>query len=866
VTAAAPRLLPRLPRQVVSLERVRDSLDRWAALTAVRGIQGYGKTTAVAAWLREQPASVRSVWVSLGAKGGAETFGKRLTQELHGSGQTHPARGGPQGPLGLLNRVARDLADGERLVLVIDDAHRLSEVSILTSLVDMVAHHRRLHLIFCSRGQHPIENYARGVVETAIVPARELLLTVTEIGELANITGVPLSLAEAQRLHDAFGGWIAAIGLVLDEVRDGSGELAMSSAEEYLRDTALSVIVDQQLPHQVIRFCLAERLTHRLIRDFADEHDPDALLGLMESSGLAERHYDGDEVVLEFPTFIRTVLREVLTAREPVAARTMHRRLSKWFMDHDGPAHPVHAMHHAIAGEDWHQLDRLWTHHSAALGWEYPQALENLLDRVPEPILAERPGMQVGRAFAQVAATALDSDDGPTATVNTYLQVSRRVAAQGLDTMPLHDLLYVGTGYMISLRVEGRYEDTERLGAQLEQRAAALIAAGADPGDRLSWFYLQRGLTQTLRARHLAAAQCYRLSWQHRGRTGATIAAHTAANLALTHALAAAPRTSQRWLGRYAAIDTSRRWASNLAGVGAHLAASVLALDSLDRETCLAELSRIGDGAQPSELWPYAAYLRAEYGLQFGDPLTTLRTLEDAEAAQPPGLLHGEAATILLARARADLLTALGQGQRAGAALASHVPNATLSVAAARLQLLAADPAAARQTAAESLWHQSADNRARMELLLVAAAAAHRMNDHAASADLIAQAVALYRHTGLLRAFAMVPADELATLLDDAGQRLSPVELAKLHAHPLPFPRSVPLIRLTPREQVLADALAHTGSRQDIAEDLYVSVNTVRAQLTTLYRKLGVHTREEALARLAELGLRTRTDSTSKEV
>jgi LuxR family maltose regulon positive regulatory protein len=109
----------------------------------------------------------------------------------------------------------------------------------------------------------------------------------------------------------------------------------------------------------------------------------------------------------------------------------------------------------------------------------------------------------------------------------------------------------------------------------------------------------------------------------------------------------------------------------------------------------------------------------------------------------------------------------------------------------------------------------------------------------------------------LLRAFATVPPDELTALLDAAGQTLSPTELATVHAHPAPFPQSIFLIRLTPRERLLADALGQTGSRQDIAEDLYVSLNTVRAQLATLYRKLDVHTREEALARLAELGLRT---------
>lgn len=63
IRAVARRSLPRLPRHVLPLPQGRDYLDRWTAVTVVRGIQGYGKTTLVAAWLRDQPETVRSLWV-----------------------------------------------------------------------------------------------------------------------------------------------------------------------------------------------------------------------------------------------------------------------------------------------------------------------------------------------------------------------------------------------------------------------------------------------------------------------------------------------------------------------------------------------------------------------------------------------------------------------------------------------------------------------------------------------------------------------------------------------------------------------------------------------------------------------------------
>jgi len=60
---------------------------------------------------------------------------------------------------------------------------------------------------------------------------------------------------------------------------------------------------------------------------------------------------------------------------------------------------------------------------------------------------------------------------------------------------------------------------------------------------------------------------------------------------------------------------------------------------------------------------------------------------------------------------------------------------------------------------------------------------------------------------------------------------------------------------LTPRETVILRELARTGSTTEIAERLVVSNHTVKSQLRTLYRKLGVGSRSSALAVARRLGL-----------
>ena len=45
------------------------------------------------------------------------------------------------------------------------------------------------------------------------------------------------------------------------------------------------------------------------------------------------------------------------------------------------------------------------------------------------------------------------------------------------------------------------------------------------------------------------------------------------------------------------------------------------------------------------------------------------------------------------------------------------------------------------------------------------------------------------------------------------------------------------------------------GRATDIANELFVSVNTLKTHLTNIYRKLGVEDREQAISRATDLGL-----------
>ena len=66
---------------------------------------------------------------------------------------------------------------------------------------------------------------------------------------------------------------------------------------------------------------------------------------------------------------------------------------------------------------------------------------------------------------------------------------------------------------------------------------------------------------------------------------------------------------------------------------------------------------------------------------------------------------------------------------------------------------------------------------------------------------------------------------------------------------PAPGAPAVPVGELTDREVAVLRRLAGTASAREIAADLHVSHNTVKTQVRSIYRKLGVATRDEAVER-----------------
>jgi LuxR family transcriptional regulator, maltose regulon positive regulatory protein len=97
--------------------------------------------------------------------------------------------------------------------------------------------------------------------------------------------------------------------------------------------------------------------------------------------------------------------------------------------------------------------------------------------------------------------------------------------------------------------------------------------------------------------------------------------------------------------------------------------------------------------------------------------------------------------------------------------------------------------------------------------------------------------------------------EQIARSLPDLGALGTRAEELQKEVDVIPEPHGTQAVGLTPAELRLLPLLSTHLSFREIAEQLYLSRNTIKTQAISLYRKLGVSSRSEAIAEAHRLGL-----------
>jgi LuxR family maltose regulon positive regulatory protein len=373
-------------------------------------------------------------------------------------------------------------------------------------------------------------------------------------------------------------------------------------------------------------------------------------------------------------------------------------------------------------------------------------------------------------------------------------------------------------------------------------RAAATTRFSA-AADLAAYWHLQAGQAALHCADLGQAALDFHQAWTFRDSdvTG-YVATSTAPFLALLSALTGDTAGATRWGDEVERLATQGR--------------SLIEWDTMERPRLVARLLDTSDRLDVAAGREIAGTLYPQLAFDEIWPVTLLALVRHLVVADEPGRAEQLVATTtdlhpgapesgtmhaaFVALARAEVALALGRSSSVrrlvGGPDAALLPGQA-AVCLTRLEVAAGDLASARRLAAVA-EHQPDDERARRECRVLRVA----IDDDQGAAGLTPYPPVLRRTAALL------PRDLNERLRATYGADVPPPLASLVGAN-------APAVKLTPSEERVLDALRGPGGLPQVAERLFISRNTLKSHLRALYAKLGVASREEAVAVAGRLGL-----------
>jgi LuxR family maltose regulon positive regulatory protein len=413
------------------LALLNENLDR--PLTLVCAPVGFGKSTLIAQWLGQlSPDNQNVSWFSLDE---ADNDARRFLIHFVGAIQKvspntcHEISGllcaQALAPIDYLADVLiRDvsLLPPERLYLVLDDCDVIHDPAVLSLLKALVRHlPRQVHLVLLSRLDLPLP-LARLRLENRLteIRSRDLRFTRREIrAYMWREAAVELSEAQVEVLEQNTEGWIALLKLAALLYRSGadleSFPYGFEGDREYLSDYLMEEVVGRQSP-PIQDFLLKTSILDRFsvpLCDFVTEPpnaDPPpappqvgnpsrsaAIMRYLDDANMFLVALDEDKTWYRYHHLFQTLLqRQLAVDSGPENVADLQRRASAWFKSQ---AMWEEAFDYSLAaGDVASAADLVEENAQTLLDREDPQTLENWLERLPERVIQQRPGLLLARA------------------------------------------------------------------------------------------------------------------------------------------------------------------------------------------------------------------------------------------------------------------------------------------------------------------------------------------------------------------------------------------------------------------------------------------------------------------------------------
>ncbi|MGD9933052.1 MAG: LuxR C-terminal-related transcriptional regulator [Dehalococcoidia bacterium] len=871
------KLQPPRARESLVRPRLVDLADRVldVPLALVSAPAGFGKSTLMLAWHERLSVSAAVAWIALDeADSEPDHFTRYLAEAAHRAWDTTVTSELALEALviELVNHVS---AIHRPAVLMLDDYHLVESPRNHAALGFLLEHlPANMHLVVGARRDPPLP-FARLRSRGRLLEVRadDLRFTSEEASELLNgMEGLGLAAGQVEILEARTEGWAAALQLAALAARGASerGRFVNNFGGshrfvfDYLAEEVLGA-QDDDTQAFLLRTAALERMSGPLCDAVTGLHGSAARLGALNRANLFTIALDEDGRWFRYHHLFRDFLRRLLEERLPSMVQTLHRRASEWFAAEDLVEEAV--PHALLSGDEAWALELIERGMPAATlrGEILTSRFETWLRAIPPDELEHRPRLAIPIVLFQALGGRL------TGTLELVEQAEEVLEGRrpGPYELPESEREYLRGAASLARAYIARYRGEPERALQIVDGAEKLAT------DALirAWLGMKRqlvlfeewgpGKEPSRDAMEVAARTCY---------AAGHLSGATAMKVVEYYRLVLAGRLNDAERQVRAAL-TEAYERSALPALGMlHGTLAEMHYERGDLDEAEDEARRCFALGAPG----------AAPGL-FTPPEATLARAQIAD-----GRVEETRASIRILEERAQRVETV-QGKRFFPALAAH------------LHLLLGDlPAARRWSESVTLppggerdfdWEHVrlvyarvliADGRANdvlpllrdmahvakaagrsgrwLEAKLLESCALWRSGDERAATAAFTAILSLAEREGYVR-----------TLLDEGEPVLGMLRRAATGPHgsyvtrllllagesgaAAPRPRATAPDDLSEREQDVLRLLVLGSSNREIADELVVSLDTVKTHLRNVYGKLGVHSRTQAIAAARARGL-----------
>lgn len=853
-----PLLHPNLVKRPRLTRRLDEGLRLGHKLTLISASAGSGKTTLLSEWAAN--SNLQFCWLSLDEDDNDPArFWAYVTAALQ---TLYPEAGQSVLPMlqssqpspirSILTILLNELAVlSEPVVLVLDDYHLITAVDIHNNVAFLLDHlPQHLHLVIATRADPalPIARLrARG--QLTELRADDLRFTTEEVAAFLNeAMGLSLQPQDIAMLEARTEGWasglhLAALSLQGREDAHAFVE-AFTGGHQYIIEYLIEEVLSQQ-PEPVQRFLLQTSILDRLCGPLCDaltgEQNGAEVLERLQRDNLFTIPLDDERCWYRYHHLFSDLLRKRLGQSVlPDQVNALHCRAGQW---HAENGLLEQAVKHARMAGDFERIAQIAER--AAGGSLLDARLTVLLrwvDTLPQDVLSAHPCLQIYRAWALY--------------MNGHLQAAQQALGdcrRVLETLPP------------SPENDAMRRASTRLLDIIDRIAQGFMYSVDDKIEEAIWV-CSRARDMALEDGHVSlaaqATEGLALAQYHQGRLRASAqSCHQVIDLA-------AQGTAQAPLGAAGYVE--------LAGIYSEWNDLEKATDLLDKalalchewgilqtlneaytaQSHLLQLKGDIDGA-----WEALEKAR-EFSSMEGDTSLVNFRLSTQEARL--NLASGKPEKVVRWVREMLAVSSSGEGLPAAFIVTLHttLAQAYLAQDKAEEALAVLEPLLTSAEAAGAFLHV-------IEICALRALALHALGDISTALDSLGWSLALAEPEGFVRVYLNEGAPMAALLREAAARGIQAEYAEKLltafgawaygsmveapasppsGTQPLPDP-------LTPRELDVLHCISQGLSNEDIAEKLVIALNTVKRHTSSIYGKLDVKSRTQAVAQARELGL-----------